>query len=116
MPLTVRRFPLAAISTVTFEVLVNGKTISGSYPDGEFNGLLKLGEFENEPVTVKARAKKDITLRSLGVAAINTNKLLAAAESAHTVNFTRKGGMLTGSINRPRRRVLPDKPSPIPTV
>ena len=83
----------------TFEVLVNGKTISGSYPDGEFNGLLKLGEFENEPVTVKARAKKDIALRSLGVAAINTNKLLAAAESAHTVNFTRKGGMLTGSIN-----------------
>ncbi|SEK42231.1 YfhO family protein [Ruminococcus albus] len=83
----------------SFDIMVNGSMIKTGYPSGEFNGLLKLGEFENETVTITAKVKKDTDLRSLGVTAIDTDKLYSAAEAAKTVGFTRKGGKLTGSIN-----------------
>lgn len=83
----------------SFDILVNGTMIKTSYPSGEYNGLLDLGEYENETVTVTARAKKDISMRSLGIAAVDTDKLRTAASAAQTVGFTRKGGKLTGSVN-----------------
>lgn len=83
----------------SFDILVNGSMIKTNYPSGEFNGLQKLGEFENETVTITAKVKKDADMRSLGVTAIDTDKLRAAAEAAQTVGFTRKGGKLTGTIN-----------------
>lgn len=83
----------------SFDILVNGNMIKSNYPSGDFNGMQKLGEFENETITITANVKKDIDLRSLGVTTIDTDKLRSAAESAQTVGFTRKGGKLTGSIN-----------------
>ncbi|MCR5539665.1 MAG: YfhO family protein [Ruminococcus sp.] len=83
----------------SFDILVNGNMIKSNYPSGDFNGMQKLGEFENETITITANVKKDIDLHSLGVTAIDTDKLRAAAEAAQTVGFTRKCGKLTGTIN-----------------
>ena len=83
----------------TFNVTVNGNTIKTDYPNGDFNGILCLGEFENEHITVNVKSKYDISMKSLGVITEDRDKLKAAAENAETVNFTQKGGRLTGSVN-----------------
>lgn len=94
--------PVVALGTdidKSFDVLVNGNMIKSEYPNGDFNGLLKLGEFENEKITVTVNAKRDLTLRSMGAMTIDLDKLYAAAENAQTVDFAQKGGKLSGTVS-----------------
>lgn len=93
--------PEVALSTYvdrSFDIQVNDVAIKDDYPNSGHNGLWKLGDFENEQVKITLNCKKDISLSSLGVTAINKDKLYAAAEAARTVNFTQKGGKLTGTV------------------
>ena len=82
----------------SFNVLVNTDLSSSDYPSGDFNGMWKLGDFENEQVDIIASSKRDISMKSLGVTAIDKDKLYAAAADAKTVGFTQKGGRLTGTV------------------
>ncbi|WP_295151859.1 YfhO family protein [uncultured Ruminococcus sp.] len=83
----------------SFDVFVNDDLVKLSYPNEDINGLLKLGDFEDEDVSIRVSAKKSISLRSLGIAAIDTDKLYSAAESAQTVDFARHRGKLSGSVD-----------------
>ena len=83
----------------SFDVFVNGSMSKSDYPNGDFNGLWKLGEFEDEQVVVSVNAKQDKSMHSLGVTAIDTDALYAAADNAQTVGFTRSGGRLSGSVS-----------------
>lgn len=81
-----------------FSLAVDGRTVRATYPDGNVNGLFRLGEFEDQTVTLTFTAKKDMTMRSLGVVAVDADALFAAAEKAATVGFVQDGGTLKGSV------------------
>ena len=51
----------------SFAIKVNGRSAAESYPAKRNNGLLYLGLFENEPVTVEVEVLKDVSLASFGL-------------------------------------------------
>lgn len=84
----------------SFMVTVNGQVMQMDYPSQSSNGLLKLGEFENEHVNVRVTLKKDITnCRSYGVFGLHHNVLEKALEQAQTAGLTDSDGKLSGSVN-----------------
>lgn len=84
----------------SFMVTVNGQVKQMDYPSQSSNGLLKLGEFENEHVNVRVTLKKDIiSCRSYGVFGLHHNVLEKALEQAQTAGLTDSDGKLSGSVN-----------------
>ena len=84
----------------SFMVTVNGQVMQMDYPSQSSNGLLKLGEFENEHVNVRVTLKKGITgCRSYGVFGLHHNVLEKALEQVQTAGFTDSDGKLSGSVN-----------------
>lgn len=69
-------------------VEVNGKTISDSYPSQMENGILPLGSFENETVTVEIKINKDFSCTSLGVYGLDENKLGRLIENAQKTDVS----------------------------
>lgn len=79
-----------------FQVIVNGNTVSDSYPNQGCNGILKLGEFENESVRVEIQIKKNVDcLRSFGVYGLQYGKLNSFTEN-----------LLNGNLRVKKSRVL----------
>lgn len=84
----------------SFMVTVNGQVKQMDYPSQSSNGLLKLGEFEDEHVNVRVTLKKDIiSCRSYGVFGLHHNVLEKALEQAQTAGLTDSDGKLSGSVN-----------------
>lgn len=84
----------------SFMVTVNGRSIQTDYPSQSSNGLLKLGEFENEEVNVRVTLNKNITnCRSYGVFGLHHDVLQKALEQMNTAGLTDNDGKLSGSIN-----------------
>ncbi len=84
----------------SFMVTVNGRSIQTDYPSQSSNGLLKLGEFENEEVTVRVTLNKNITnCRSYGVFGLHHDVLQKALEQVNTAGLTDNDGKLSGSVN-----------------
>lgn len=80
----------------SFSIIVNGNTIENSYPYNKNNGVLYLGEFENEQVSVQISLLKSVSCSSFGVFGIDQNVLEATLNDANYVDFKRDGGMLKG--------------------
>ncbi|MCR5123035.1 MAG: YfhO family protein [Ruminococcus sp.] len=59
----------------TFMVQANGKLVCAAYPYSKDNGVLKLGTFENENVTVQLTVLKNNECRSFGVFSVDLDKL-----------------------------------------
>ncbi|MGN0594389.1 MAG: YfhO family protein [Hominimerdicola sp.] len=83
----------------SFEVIVNGLTIQSKYPSSANNGLLKLGEFENETVTVTVRVNKKVTCSSFGVFGLDLDKLSEAIDNVKSLNLTENSGEISGTYN-----------------
>ena len=84
----------------SFMVTVNGRSIQTDYPSQSSNGLLKLGEFENEEVNVRVTLNKNITnCRSYGVFGLHHDVLQKALEQMNTAGLTDNDGKLSGSGN-----------------
>lgn len=83
----------------SFSVVVNGTTVQTSYPYNKNNGVLYLGEFENEQVTVQVTLQKNTFCSSFGVFGIDEDALDTALNNTSYVDFNRDGGTLTGSCN-----------------
>lgn len=84
----------------SFMVTVNGRSIQTDYPSQSSNGLLKLGEFENEKVNVRVTLNKNITnCRSYGVFGLHHDVLQKALEQVNTAGLTDNDGKLSGSVN-----------------
>ena len=89
-----------ALSEDYFEglsVKVNGKTIKNKYPEADANGLLKLGEFKNEKVTVEISANKKISCYSFGVFGLDLDLLSEAIDNTGCADFHYNGSKITGS-------------------
>ena len=82
----------------SFAIKVNGRSAAESYPAKRNNGLLYLGLFENEPVTVEVEVLKDVSLASFGLAGLNTALLEQAVARAPGVEFQVSGRSFTAQV------------------
>ncbi len=70
------------------EVWVNDRKISDDYPNQGQNGLLCLGKFRDEPVSVKLIVKKSFEVASFGVFGIDVADTLHALSQVKTAEIT----------------------------
>ncbi len=82
----------------SFSVTVNGQSICSSYPYSKENGVLDLGEFEDERVIIEVAALKDIECASFGVFSIDLDLLEESCDSAKTIDLNEVKNGLEGSI------------------
>ena len=82
-----------------FSVKVNGKTLTESYPCQECNGILGLGEFENETVRIEIEVKKNVdALRSFGVYRIKEKDVKEFAAAFRPGDFYVEKSRLFGNV------------------
>lgn len=82
----------------SFQIYVNGKTIEMNYPSQQSNGLVNLGTFSDDHVTITIELKKDVVAKSFGVFGIDEEKLKEAVDSIEQVDFFRQGEKLQSSV------------------
>jgi uncharacterized membrane protein YfhO len=71
----------------SFAVSVNGYSVMSEYPQQSYNGLLTLGTFENETVTVRLDVQKDVRCASFGLYGMKEAVLAKAVASAKTADW-----------------------------
>lgn len=77
------------------KITVNGVCISPSYPDKKNNGLLDIGEYENENVDITVTLLKDISAKSFGVFGIDIDKLKNVSNDTKTAEPNLNGNEIT---------------------
>ena len=82
----------------SFQVLVNGTEIAASYPTQSENGLLKLGQFENETVTVTVVSLKNVDCRSFGLWAMDDDLWARTAETIPQAGLTQQRSSFSGTV------------------
>ncbi len=79
-------------------ISVNGVTVCSDYPTTTNNGVLRLGEFEDETVRIEIDCTDTIDCYSFGVFGLDTAVLEQAVSGAETANLNYDGsGKITGS-------------------
>lgn len=81
-----------------FSVYVNGKPVSQSYPSQNKNGMLELGTFKDESVTVYLQLNKSISCYSFGVFGFDTAAIISAVEGIKPSEIKVKGRSITAEI------------------
>ena len=81
----------------SFAIYVDGNQIESSYPYNKNNGVLYLGDFENQSVSIQVELLKQVSCASFGVFGINENVLSDALASTSSVNLQRDKGSLYGT-------------------
>ena len=79
-------------------VKVNGRTIKSKYPEADANGLLKLGEYENEKITVEITANKKISCYSFGIFGLGLDLLSEAIDNTSCSNLRYNGSKIIGNV------------------
>ena len=81
-------------------VSVNGELITDKYPSQLNNGILELGEFTDEHVSVTVETRKDLSVRSFGVFGLNHQVLQRALRNStgDSPEFRQEGNRLIGSV------------------
>lgn len=83
----------------TFSVTVNGRSVQWNYPSQSSNGLLYLGDYENETVTVSVKVKKNALATSFGVFSVDADKVSALCESVGGCDLTVERNRITAQIS-----------------
>lgn len=85
---------LSEVYYSSLKITVNGRTLTDNYPRATNNGVYKLGEFENETVSVVIEGLKDVQCRSFGVFGLDLEKLSDKISETETANLkTRKNSI-----------------------
>lgn len=80
-------------------IKVNGRTIKNKYPEADANGLLKLGEYENEKITIEIKANKKISCYSFGIFGLDIDLLSEAIDNTNCADLRYNGSKITGDVN-----------------
>ncbi len=81
------------------DVFVNGNLIESDYPFKRENGILELGCFDDKYVSVKIKVKKDFSVSSFGLYALDAQKAEEGINSAQTGNISLEGNKITVTAN-----------------
>lgn len=82
----------------SFSVEVNGKIISGNYPNAHESGFLELGTFENEVVVVRLTPLKSGSCSSFEVFGLHHNAMKRILENAATAPLSYDGRGYEGTF------------------
>ncbi len=81
----------------SFSISVNGQVLDKSYPNQRDNGLMELGTFENETVSIELTLLKNVSVKSFGVYGLHHNLLQEAVANAPAVEVTVQNNTLSAS-------------------
>lgn len=82
----------------SFSIMVNGNTVRTSYPTGNENGLLRLGDYSDCSLNIRINCKKDIKCSSFGLFGLDVKRLQSICSQAQGVGLKEKDGcVLAGS-------------------
>lgn len=79
-----------------FSVAVNGQAVMDSYPTQSCNGILDLGSYQNERVTVEVTIQKEMGLCSLGLWSLDASAPQKLAGALADVDLRWERGKLEG--------------------
>lgn len=82
----------------SFSVYVNGRPIAQSYPSQNKNGMLELGSFKDESVTVFLQLNKNVSCYSFGVFGFDVNAIKTAVSDLNVLKTEVKGSTLITEI------------------
>ena len=82
----------------TLDVYVNGKRVSAEYPSKSHNGLLNLGKYSHETVSVTLVFNKRLDCSSFGVFGLKTDLLESAIAETNGANMQFEKGKYSGTI------------------
>lgn len=85
----------------SFSIAVNGVTLETDYPTQPDNGLVNLGTFRDETVTVRIGVLRDVDAKSFGVAGLNVETLQSAERGAEKTQLRQEGNRIVGTANAP---------------
>lgn len=83
----------------SLSVKVNGRTIKSKYPESDANGLLKLGEYENEKIIVEITANKTISCYSFGIFGLDFDLLSDTISRTKCADLQYDGKKIIGTVN-----------------
>lgn len=75
-------------------IYVNGKLVEENYPNKRTSGIIDLGTFENQYVSVKISVHKDFSVDSYGLYMLDTEKAIDCIDSAQTAKITLDGNKI----------------------
>lgn len=78
-------------------VMMNGRTVIGSYPENNANGFVFLGEPKQQYIVVRIKVNKDFTCESFGVFGIGLEAVSAALENVSGTALSYENGVYTAS-------------------
>lgn len=81
----------------SFSISVNGQILDKSYPNQRSNGLMELGTFENETVSIELTLLKNVSVKSFGVYGLHHNLLEEAVANAPAVEVSVQNRTLSAS-------------------
>lgn len=81
-----------------FAVTVNGAEVAGSYPTQSCNGILELGTFERDTVSVEIEVKKPVELCSFGVWSMDLSQAAALRDALPNGEIACERNKLKGSV------------------
>lgn len=76
------------------DIYVNGKCIAENYPDKPSNGIIDLGTFEDNYVSVSIFVKKNFSVRSFGLYSLDINKAVAGVKNTPTAHIELNGNKI----------------------
>ncbi|MBQ3049637.1 MAG: YfhO family protein [Oscillospiraceae bacterium] len=82
----------------SFSVTVNGAQISASYPTQSQNGMLFLGEFEDETVKIELKLLKNVSVKSFGVFGLDMALLGDIEQNLVSGTLTTEKSSISGSF------------------
>lgn len=88
------------------QILVNGQSLRTQYPTQSENGLLELGTFADETVTVTIHISKNISPASFGVFGLDTGVLEKICASAERAEMEVSGNRITAACTAKEGQAL----------
>lgn len=83
----------------SFAIYVNGIKQDLSFPNQDSNGLLYLGTFENEKVSIDVDVNESTYCSSFGIYGLSLDKLEKAINNTKTADLDVDGGNITGTVD-----------------
>ncbi len=90
----------------SFSVRTNGIINQLNYPYAKENGVLKLGEFENETVKIEAEALKTVEAASIGVFSVDTDLLAKETGRISGLGLSEVKNGFTGEYTAPEAQTV----------
>lgn len=89
-----------------FSIRVNGEELAGRYPTQSNNGILCLGSFERQTVTVEVEIHKEMEVRSFGVWGLKAKAAEELAAALPNASLRQEGDMLAGNVQAEKGQAL----------